>query len=386
MNNIQSIAFALDPNNTPSFLLDWEVTKLCNLDCSYCSTGLEGGHDNTTQHPPLDECLRTIDFMFEYVDLYMQHKKPSQRKVVLNVYGGESLFHPDIVEILQACRDRHAQYQNKWYLTICCTTNAIVGERQWHTIVPLIDNFTLSYHSEVVAKQKSIFKKNALHLKEINKPFRVAMVMHNREQFWQECIGMIDWFKQHNINFTPKPLDNDESEWNYTKEQFGTLKTFWMTQVLSAQKLEYKKLIDVTDSDQNISSIDTGRPCCGGRKLSINGNLKSSVKYVPHQGFRGWSCSVNWFFLFVRQLDGAVYTNKDCKVSTSGRVEPLGYLHKSTEIIDQLKRQFEHGMPIIKCVKDLCKCGFCAPKAETEKEFLELVKRNVPVDIFQKTC
>jgi pyruvate-formate lyase-activating enzyme len=383
---VNSIAFALDPANVPSFLLDWEVTKLCNLDCSYCSTGLEGGHDNTTQHPPLDECLRTIDFMFEYVDLYMQHKKPSQRKVVLNVYGGESLFHPDIIEILQECRARYAQYQSKWYLTICCTTNAIVGERQWHKIVPLIDNFTLSYHSEALSKQKEIFKKNALHLKEINKPFRVAIVMHNQDQYWKECMEAIDWFKEHDIKFTPKPLDNHDTEWNYTKDQFSSLKTFWITQVPTAQKLEYKKLIDIASNDYTISSIHTGRPCCGGRKLSINGDLKSSVKYIPRQGFRDWSCSVNWFFLFVRQVDGAVYTNKDCMTSTTGQVEPLGYLHKSIEIIDQLKNQLEHGMPIIKCVKDICKCGFCAPKAETETEFLELIKRNVPVDIFQKTC
>ena len=62
MTNIKSIGFALDPNNVPSFLLDWEVTRLCNLDCTYCG---EAGHDNSTKHPPLDECLRTIDFMIE---------------------------------------------------------------------------------------------------------------------------------------------------------------------------------------------------------------------------------------------------------------------------------------------------------------------------------
>ena len=77
MNNIKSIGFALDPTNIPSFLLDWELTKLCNLDCSYCATGLEGGHDNSTAHPPIDECLRSIDFMYEYVDQYMKCKKES---------------------------------------------------------------------------------------------------------------------------------------------------------------------------------------------------------------------------------------------------------------------------------------------------------------------
>ena len=47
MSNVKSIGFALDPNNVPSFLLDWEVTKLCNLDCSYCGIGIDGGHDNS---------------------------------------------------------------------------------------------------------------------------------------------------------------------------------------------------------------------------------------------------------------------------------------------------------------------------------------------------
>jgi len=46
----------------------------CNLDCSYCHTGTYGGHDNTTRHPPLDECLSTIDFMFEYANIYMKRK------------------------------------------------------------------------------------------------------------------------------------------------------------------------------------------------------------------------------------------------------------------------------------------------------------------------
>lgn len=384
MTDINSIAFALDTTNVPSFLLDWELTKLCNLDCSYCPTGLYGGHDNTTDHPPLEECLRTIDFMYEYVDLYMQHKKPSQRKVILNVYGGESLFHPDIVEILQACRDRYQKYKDSWYLTICCTTNAIVGETRWEQIIHLIDNFTLSYHSENLPKQKAMFQTNILRLKAINKPFRVAMVMHNKQQYWDDCLNMADWFKANDVNYTPKPLDNHEPEWSYSPEQFDTLKTFWINKVPTTQKIDFKKSIDNLGTTNEVSSIHTGRPCCGGRKLSINGDLKSNVTFVPRQGFEGWSCSVNWFFLFVRQLDGAVYTNKDCKTSTTGRVEPLGNLSDSDAIIQTLKHQLDGNMPIIKCVKKICVCGFCSPKAEKESEFLELIKRNVPVDIFQK--
>ena len=38
---ISSVGFALAPDNSPSFLLDWEVTKRCNLNCSYCPTDIE---------------------------------------------------------------------------------------------------------------------------------------------------------------------------------------------------------------------------------------------------------------------------------------------------------------------------------------------------------
>jgi len=386
MNQINSIGFALDPTNVPSFLLDWELTKLCNLDCSYCVSGIDGGHDNTTTHPPLNECLKSIDFMYDYVDLYMQYKKPSQRKVILNVYGGESLFHPDIVEILQECRSQYKPYQNNWHLTITCTTNGVVGKNQWERIVPLIDEFSVSYHAENLPKQKQQYKDNILYLKEQNKRFKCVIMMHNNSELFADSEDIIEFCKLNELRYVAKPLDNLELNWMYNQEQFNKLKTFWIDKVSNAQKITYKPMIElVGEKNNSVSSIHEGRPCCGGRKLSLNGDLKSSVSFVPRQGFQDWSCSVNWFFLFVRQVNGTVYTNKDCKTSTTGKIEPLGHLSKSNEIIQTLQTQLETStMPVIKCIKDICACGFCAPKAEQQEDFMELIKRNVVVDVFQK--
>ena len=373
MNQINSIGLALDPTNIPSFLLDWELTKLCNLDCSYCPTGLEGGHDNTTNHPSLEECLQTIDFMYEYVDQYMQYKKESQRKVVLNIYGGESLFHPDIVTILEEVRSRYEQYKDRWYLTVTCTTNGVVGQNQWARIVPLIDEFTVSYHAENYPKQKQQYLDNITYLKEVDKRFKCVVMMHNNEEYFADADAIVNFCKSNNIRHVVKPLDNQQPEWQYTGEQYSKLKTYWMS--------------PITVVKDRVQAIQEGRSCCGGRKLSLNGDLKSSVGFVPKQGFEGWSCSVNWFLLFVRQLDGAVYTNKDCLMSTTGNVEPLGNISDSKKIISTLKSQLETGtMPIIKCKKNICRCGFCAPKAESETDFRELIKRNVPVDVFLKEC
>jgi hypothetical protein len=385
MSNINSIGFALDPNNVPSFLLDWELTKLCNLDCSYCATGIEGCHDNTTSHPPLDECLRTIDFMYRYVDEYIKYKKPSQRKVVLNVYGGESLFHPNIVEILEACKEKYQPYKDKWYLTITCTTNGIVGKNQWARIVPLVDVFTVSYHSENLPKQKQQYQDNVLYLKEHSKRFKCVIMMHNNTEYFKDGQSMIDFCQTHDIQYVAKPLDNTGPEWTYNESQFQVLKNFWVGQSSTLNRAEYKKTIDAVGNTDQVHSINEGRTCCGGRKLSLNGDLKSFVTFVPRQGFQGWSCSVNWFFLFVQQLTGNVYTNKDCRMSTSGIVEPLGNLRNSDKIINTLHEQLETGtMPIIKCKKEFCACGICAPKAEQKEDFMKLITRNVPVDVFLK--
>ena len=375
MTEINSIGFALDPSNVPSFLLDWELTKLCNLDCSYCpvdTVGYDGGHDNSTAHPPLAECLQSIDFMYEYVDLYMKYKKPSQRNVVLNIYGGESLFHPDIVEILEQVRERYKPYQDRWHLTVICTTNAIVGPRHWHCIVPLIDEFTVSYHPENLPKQKEQFKHNILHLQAVKARFKTVIMMHNNPEYFSDSEDMIEFCKRHGIRHVAKPLDNWQPEWQYTGEQYNRLKTYWMAPVTATTK-------------DRVQAIEEGRACCGGRRLSLNGDLKSNVNFVTRQGFEGWSCSVNWFFLFVQQLTGAVYTNKDCKVSTSGQVEPLGSVQEYSKIIDTLRNQLESKtLPVIKCVKETCRCGFCAPKAQDPAVFRELIFRNVIEDVFKQ--
>ena len=358
MSDICSIGFALDPTNTPSFLLDWEITKRCNLDCSYCGPT---EHDNTTEHPPLDKCLQTIDFMFEYVDQYMQHIRATQRKVILNVYGGESLFHPDIVEILEQVRQRYQLYQDRWFLTVTCTTNGVIGSKQFQRIIPLIDYFSMSYHAESLVKQQQMYFDNLLALKAAGKPVKAIIMMHNSQ--WSDSQAAIEFCQQHKINYLPKVVDTPvHKEFKYQDHQVDYMKVFWMTQA-------------PVDSDKNM--LEQGRACCGGRKLSVNGDLRSKVTYVPQQGFRGWSCSVNWYFLFVEQLTGLVYTNKDCKTSTTGRVEPLGTLDNSQDIIDTVKHQLATGMPVIRCVKDRCACGYCAPKAETQEDFLNLLGRHL---------
>jgi hypothetical protein len=367
-NEIKSIGFALDPNGIPAFLLDWEVTKKCNLDCSYCGTGIDGGHENSIPHPSLSDCLKTLDFMYEYVSMYMANKKPVQRKVVLNIYGGESLFHPNIIEILTAAREKYKPYIDLWELTVTTTTNAVINKSIWKKIVPLIDEFTVSYHAENLPKQERLFFDNLVELQRQNKRFKSIVMMHNDPTLWNKSIDAVKFLKNNNMRYLPKAVDHDTNHWAYTKEQFDWMKKFWG--------------VTPTETQEKTVSVCEGRACCGGRKLALNNDLRSNVTFVQRQGFRDWYCSVNWFFLFVQQATGNVYTNKDCRMGFNGRVEPLGNLNSYQTILDNLKKQFEtKSMPVIQCAKSICLCGYCAPKAEKLDDFKDLISRHVVTDV-----
>jgi hypothetical protein len=62
----------------------------------------------------------------------------------------------------------------------------------------------------------------------------------------------------------------------------------------------------------------------------------------------------------------------------------LGYLENTSEMIDQLEDFLNNkNMPVIRCVKSICLCGYCAPKAENINDFKELISRNVITDVIK---
>jgi hypothetical protein len=109
--------------------------------------------------------------------------------------------------------------------------------------------------------------------------------------------------------------------------------------------------------DNKADLADTGRACCGGRELCENQNRQQPQKFVFNK-FPGWYCSVNHFFLYVKQVNGEVYVNKDCKMKFDGTVGPIGNLNNTKPILEQAQNP-----SVIQCAKTRCYCGLCAPKA-----------------------
>jgi pyruvate-formate lyase-activating enzyme len=358
----------------------------CNLDCDYCYTGVEsGGHDNSTEHPPLEDCLKTIDFMYAYADKYMNKKPEWQRMVVLNVYGGESIFHPDIVTILKAARQKHESFKDKWPVTITCTTNAVAGKSLWSAVTDLIDEFTISFHATALPKQRQQVLDNILYNKSIGRRQKVVFVMHNNPAFWDISCQAIEFCKEHNIKYVVKVNDKISSiikRWQYNGDQFEYLKNYHQsrTATISGKEKLQQAMLPSDNNSVDVSAI--GRSCCGGRSLCSNGDLKSPMSFLPAAGFEKWYCSVNWYFLFIKQVNGNVYFNRDCRINLNSDFEPIGNLQNYSKILSDLDNLLEKDeIPVVQCIKSRCICGYCAPKAEKFEDFQQLMKKHVTNDV-----
>jgi hypothetical protein len=360
---------AIDPNNRITFLLDWELTMKCNLDCSYCFSGLYGGHDNSTRHPPKDGCIQALEFMFEYVDQYMQRKPNGLKYVVLNVYGGESLHHPDVVEILAQIQPKYQSYRDRWHLTVTTTTNAIVSDKKLSKIIPHIDEFTVSYHCESTDKQKQQFKENLLTIQQSGKRLKCIVMMHDNTEYFQDSVNFLTWLEENNIKSLPKQIDNRIMPRSYDEQKIK-----WFNSLYQDKSYGPSEDIDLAmHKSSDLSNV--GRACCGGRQSCIDQNYKDRRFYILDNKFPDWYCSVNEFFLFVKQVNGEVYVNKDCKMRFDGTVGPIGNLSDTNSIINELKEQLVNGQPVIQCKKDKCHCGLCAPKAKNLDTYQSIMKK-----------
>ena len=360
----------IDPNNRITFLLDWELTMKCNLDCSYCGPTLYGGHDNSTRHPPRDECIRTLEFMFEYVDQYMQRKPNGIKYVVLNVYGGEASHHPDIVDILSQIRTKYQPYHDRWHLTVTTTTNAIVSGKKLSSIIPHIDEFTVSFHPESTQRQRDQFKENLLTIRDSGKRIKCIVIMHDNTEMFEISQNFITWLEDNNIKSLPRQIDNRV----LAVRSYDQQKITWFNNLYQSKTYGVADKIDpVVHESKDLSQV--GRACCGGRQTCLDQNYKDRQYYVIDNKFPDWYCSVNEFFLFVKQVNGEVYVNKDCKMRFDGTVGPIGNLSDTNSIINELKTQLANGRPVIRCKKDKCHCGLCAPKAKNLDTYKSIMKK-----------
>ncbi len=133
--------------------------------------------------------------------------------------------------------------------------------------------------------------------------------------------------------------------------------------------------------------LKIGRPCCGSRTmcLSKDGEERKS-KFVDFREFKGWHCSVNWFFMHIEQQTDSVFHHQTCQAQFGQTRGPIGKLSESDKILENLERNLlEQTMPTIICPKHTCGCGLCAPKSKFEENYKTVLFNHVDKSVFKHT-
>lgn len=305
--------------------------------------------------------------MFEYVDRKMVGRPRGSKFVVLNVYGGEALHHPEIVAILKSAREQYKQYADRWQLTITTTTNALVSPAKLSNIIPLIDEFTVSYHTESSDKQKQQFRDNILAIKAAGRRQKCVVLMHADTELFADAQNMIAWLKENDIKYLPRQLDHTEekTQFNYAPQQVK-----WFDNLYTERSNVTKTMMPASAfEDPSTDLADTGRACCGGRQLCADQNYRKRDFFVANK-FPDWFCGVDQFFLYIKQITAEVYVNKDCMMNYQGEVGPIGTLADTDAILAQINTT-----PVIQCKKSRCYCGLCAPKAQDLETYQTIMRK-----------
>jgi hypothetical protein len=245
-----------------------------------------------------------------------------------------------------------------------------VPDHKLAEIVQYVDEFTTSYHTESSDKQKRQFQENLQIIKLSNRKLKCIVLMHNEPDKFADAQRMIEWLKQQEIEMLPRQIDSSSDTFNYNVQQVQ-----WFDSLYQSKSQTPGTPLTATE---NTDLSDQGRACCGGRQVCENQKYRERTFFTSNK-FPGWSCSVNWFFLHIKQVNGQIFVNKDCKMNFNNEVGTIGTLDATDKLLEQLKHDIENRtLPIIQCAKARCLCGLCAPKAKTRELYDSIIVKYQP--------
>jgi hypothetical protein len=140
----------------------------------------------------------------------------------------------------------------------------------------------------------------------------------------------------------------------------------------------------MTEEEKQLG-LKIGRPCCGSRTmcLSKDGESRKS-KFVDFREFKGWYCSVNWFFMHIEQQTDNVFHHQTCQAKFGQARGPIGKLSEGRKILDELRENLKNKtMPTIICPKQTCGCGLCSPKSIDNTKYEEVLSKHVDMSVFE---
>lgn len=359
---IKTEAIKLANDRVEPMMVTWDTGRRCNLDCTYCESTR---HNNYSSFHSLNEYIKTFEFIVDWSNLYNSFRDPKPDFTNINFTGGEPTLNPNFWNLLEHiyCHDSN--------FNLSLTTNGAWNPKFNKKIKKYMFGVTVSYHTEANSHLKDIIIKNILDLNQSSIWLQVNLMLHHEN--WEECKRVYELLTSKGVKVNPRPIgDGNEEQTGWFFDSEGVLRKT-AHEYTEEQKEWYFYTVEGKNfKTECVKGDDLGRSCCGGRciKGKVDDHWKD-VKLVDTH-FKGWACSVDWYFLHVEQHTGEVFHHQTCQAKHGNKRGPIGNIGNSDKLLNDLyKRLHNYSDPII-CPNTRCGCGMCVPKAKSLDVFRKL--------------
>lgn len=382
---------AIDDKNEKQLMVIWDLGRRCTFACSYCPPHRKNNWSKTAS---LAELIATADTLERYSEIY-NAKRNERFRVAASFTGGEPTVNPDFFKFLEYLQANYPHWKRS------LTTNGFYSERKLRTVMANTNFTTVSWHCEGSPAQKKRVKKNLEIMNAEGYGFKINIMFHEQKDYFQECIDLAMWCDDNGVTYTPRVVGDqgdikqgikDKTVHEYTDEQLEWLKRYWDAKKAGAAHPAYAASIvikpTVYDHNRNPEQLPEkksvgqkmGRPCCSGRKMDLLDDDTWSVgTFIENNNFQGWSCMINWYFLYIHQEIDKIWHHQTCQVNLEGKIGPICNVSNFAEYCDGLEEKMNTGnIPYIRCPKSHCGCGLCVPKAKHDGLANEIFKRHAP--------
>jgi sulfatase maturation enzyme AslB (radical SAM superfamily) len=379
------------------FQVTWDLGRRCNYDCSYCPVHR---HDNFSPHATLDKLKKNTDFLYSYIDTYMQYR--DFKFAGISFTGGEPTVNPHFIPFIQYLKSKYeAEYKHKWDVNFALTSNGAMGSKMAVKVMENLRHITVSYHAESDQTLKKQVRDRILqfHTDGPNYNFTLSVNVMFHAAYFDECKDLCNFLDEHSIKYVPRiigeePDSKSKFAHQYTQEQLDWMKIYWKKDtakvnntIVETPKEQAIPVLNETNEKKEIGS-KIGRPCCGSRDMCLSNNgVNTKSRFVDFREFQGWQCSVNWFFLHLEQQTDSIFHHQTCQAQFGGTRGPIGKISEGYKVVEDLRAKLESkSMPTIICPKRTCGCGLCAPKSRIKSEYTRVMKNHITdMSIFKLT-
>lgn len=335
--------------STETFVITWDLGRRCNLDCSYCPSHR---HDNFSKPASFEELKQSLDFIGDYIRTIGTIRV--DKSYYISLTGGEPTVNPNFTKFAEYVQEWKKKLPQDYSIKLDLTTNGIMSEKILNVVIENFDHVTVSYHAEADETLKKNMLDRILQLKDSGINFKVNVMMHARQ--FEETVEFCNTLKQHDIRHIPRPIGEDPDSPLSTAHKYTDEQKQWFSDYF------------------NIPVTQTTRPCCGGRSFTLcSKDKETDTKVINFREFKGWSCSVNWYFLHIEQQTGFVYHHQTCQATLDNKRGSIGSLDNTSEIIDNLINRMKNPYEPIICPNKLCGCGLCVPKSKDREDYIMVI-------------